>query len=59
MEEIRVTYASIEMGEGGAFTIIYIPDQRQILEAGRRYKIIIDGLTYGTSGKAKAKRRAR
>ncbi|MBA7638829.1 hypothetical protein ES703_46485 [subsurface metagenome] len=49
MKEIHVTFAGIEKAPNDQFSIIYIPDNRQILLPGRRYKIVIDGLSYDES----------
>ncbi len=52
-KEIRVRFAGIEKGPGGEFCIHYIPDETQVLKAGWRYKIVLEGLTYEQHGKAK------
>jgi len=50
MKDIEVTFAGVESKPyDGTFTIIYIPDQRQILEPGQKYRIRIKGLSFGTS----------
>ena len=49
MKEIHVTFAGIEKAPNGKFSIIYTPDERQILEPGRKYRIVLDGLTYDES----------
>ena len=49
MKEIHVTFAGIEKAPGGQFSIIYIPENRQILLPSKRYKIVIDGLSYNES----------
>lgn len=52
MKEIHVKFAGIEQTPDGKFSIVYIPDQRQVLMPGKKYHIIIDDLGYG-EGKAK------
>ncbi|GAH65262.1 unnamed protein product [marine sediment metagenome] len=49
MKEIHVTFAGVEKAPDGQFSIIYIPGNRQILLPGKRYKIVIDGLSYDES----------
>lgn len=51
MKEIHVKFSGIEKAPGDQFSIIYIPEQRQVLLPGQKYKIIIDGLSYEESGK--------
>lgn len=47
MKNIKVRFAGIDPKPyDGTFTIIYIPDQNQILKAGQRYSITIEGLSY-------------
>lgn len=50
-KEIRVRFAGVEKAENGEFSIMYIPDQTHFLKAGKRYQIILEGLTYEESGK--------
>ncbi|GAJ19761.1 unnamed protein product [marine sediment metagenome] len=49
MKEIHVTFAGVEKSPDGQFSIIYIPENRQILLPGRRYQIVLDGLSYDES----------
>ena len=49
MKEIHVTFAGVEKAPDGEFSIIYIPDTRQVLLPGQRYKIVLDGLSYEES----------
>lgn len=49
MKEIHVKFAGIEKAQDGKFSIIYIPNQRQVLMPGKKYHIIIDDLGYGKS----------
>lgn len=54
MKEIRVRFAGIEKApDSEELSIIYIPDNRQILEPGRRYRIIIEGLSFEKHGATK------
>ncbi len=46
MKEIRVRFAGIEKSKDGELSIIYIPDTRQVLMPGKKYQIIIEGLSY-------------
>ncbi|GAI94170.1 unnamed protein product [marine sediment metagenome] len=47
MKDIHVRFAGIEKApESEQLSIIYIPDNRQILLPGRRYRIIIEGLSF-------------
>lgn len=46
MKEIHVKFAGVEKAPDGQFSIIYIPDNRQLLLPGRKYKIVIEGLSY-------------
>ncbi len=47
MKDIHVRFANIEKApDSEQLSIIYIPDNRQILLPGRRYRIILNGLTY-------------
>ncbi|MBA7637522.1 hypothetical protein ES703_45167 [subsurface metagenome] len=57
MKEIHVKFAGVEKAPGGQFSILYIPDQRQVLYPGRRYRIVLDGLTYEESKPTEKKRR--
>jgi len=50
-KEIRVRFAGVEKAKGGEFSIIYIPDQTHFLKAGKRYRIVLEGLSYAESGK--------
>ena len=50
-KEIHVRFAGVEKAPDGQFSIIYIPGNRQILLPGRRYRIVIEGLTYEESRK--------
>ena len=50
MKDIHVQFAGVVKSQDGQFSIIYIPDQRQVLLPGIRYKIVLDGLTYAESG---------
>lgn len=49
MKEIHVKFAGVEKAPDGQFSIIYIPENRQILLPGQRYRIVLDGLTYDES----------
>ena len=50
MKDIHVKFAGLEpLPYDGSITIIYIPDQRQVLEPGRKYRIVIDGFTLAGS----------
>lgn len=44
--QITVRFAGVEKAPGGKFSIIYIPDQRQVLEPGKRYRITLEDLTF-------------
>lgn len=46
MKTIKVQFAGIEKSPDGKFSIIYIPDNRQVLLPGCRYKIEITDLTF-------------
>lgn len=46
MKDIHVKFAGIEKAPDGQFSIIYTPENRQILLPGQRYRIVLDGLTY-------------
>lgn len=50
---IRVRYAGMRKAPGGELEILYIPDQRQVLLPGQRYRIILEGLTYEKSNPRK------
>ncbi|GAI46078.1 unnamed protein product [marine sediment metagenome] len=45
MKQIKVRFEGIEVKDGN-MAITYIPDQTQILQAGKRYEIIIEGLSF-------------
>lgn len=45
MTQIKVRFEGIEVKDGN-MAIIYIPDQTQILQAGKRYEITIEGLSF-------------
>ena len=49
MKEIHVRFAGVEKAPDGQLSIIYIPENRQILLPGQRYKIVLDGLSYDES----------
>jgi len=49
MKDIHVKFAGVEKAPDGQFSVIYIPDQRQVLNPGQRYRIVLDGLTYEES----------
>ena len=49
MKEIHVRFAGVEKSPDGKFSIIYIPGTRQVLEPGKKYLIVLDGLTYDES----------
>ncbi|GAI81459.1 unnamed protein product [marine sediment metagenome] len=49
MKDIHVKFAGVEKASDGQFSIIYIPDQHQILNPGQEYRIVLDGLTYEES----------
>ncbi|GAJ05234.1 unnamed protein product [marine sediment metagenome] len=49
VERIHVKFAGVEKSPDGQFSIIYIPENRQILLPGQRYEIILDGLSYDES----------
>jgi len=49
VKEIHVRFAVIEKSPDGKFSIIYIPQTRQVLEPSRKYLIVLDGLTYDES----------
>jgi len=50
VKDIHVRFAGIEKApDSEQLSIIYIPDNRQILLPGKRYRIIIEGLTYNES----------
>lgn len=54
VKEIRVRFAGIEKApDSEELSIIYIPDTTQILQAGRRYRVIIEGLSFETHGATK------
>lgn len=42
MKEIKVKEVSFEVKESGGIEIMYVPDQRQTLEAGKLYKFVFD-----------------
>ena len=49
MKEIHVRFSGVEKAAGGQFSIIYTPANRQVLLPGRKYKIVLDGLSYEES----------
>lgn len=49
MKDIHVKFAGIEKAPDGQFSINYIPDQRQVLNRGQTYRIVLDGLSYDES----------
>lgn len=49
MKTITVRFAGIEKAPDGNLSIIYIPDQTQVLKAGQKYRIEIEGLSYEES----------
>ena len=49
MKEIHVRFAGVEKSPDGKFSIIYIPENRQVLEPGRKYLIVLDDLAYDES----------
>jgi len=53
MKKVKVNFAGIEKSKDGKLSIIYIPDQTQVLHAGQKYRIVIEGLTYEESGSVK------
>ena len=58
MKVIKVRFDGIEKSPDGKFSIIYTPDNTQVLRAGVKYRIEVEGLTYDQSGeKAKAGRK--
>lgn len=48
MKQIKVKFAGIVTDDpyDGALTILYTPDQRQVLMPGQKYEIVIEGLTF-------------
>lgn len=44
--DISVRFAGIEKAPGGKFSALYIPNQLHLLEPGKRYRIIIEDLTF-------------
>lgn len=44
MKDIKITEAKIEFHDGdiSEIEIIYIPDQTQVLEKGKRYRFVLD-----------------
>lgn len=46
VKDIHVQFAGIEKAPGEPLSIIYTSGQRQVLLAGRKYRIVIDGLGY-------------
>ena len=55
MKQIRVKFAGIEVNEpyDGTLKIIYIPEQRQILQPGKEYEIVIEGLGFAQKDTSK------
>jgi len=58
LPKIKVKFAGIDVSKpyNGALSIIYIPDQRQVLMPGQKYELVIEGLSFtekdtGKSGK--------
>ena len=49
MKEIHVKFAGIEKAPGGELSFIYIPGQPQVLHPGKKYRIILNGLSYEES----------
>ena len=49
MKDIHVAFAGVEKAPDGKFSIIYIPGNRQVLLPGRKYRIVIEGLSYEES----------
>jgi len=47
--DISVRFAGIEKAPDGKFSILYVPDQRQVLEPGKRYRITLKDLTFEES----------
>jgi len=45
MKQIKVRFEGVEVKDGN-MAIIYIPDHTQILQAGKRYEIVIEGLSF-------------
>ena len=48
MKQVKVRFEAIEVKDG-SLAIIYIPDQTQILQAGKRYEIVIERNGKGSS----------
>jgi len=47
VKDIHVRFAGVEKApDSEQLSIIYIPDNRQILLPGRRYRIVIEGLSF-------------
>ncbi len=48
VKRIKVQYAGIVTDQpyDGTLTILYIPDQRQVLMPGQKYEIVIEGLSF-------------
>ena len=55
MEEIHVKFAGVEKAPNEQLSIIYIPDTRQVMLPGQRYRIVIEGLSYEESNPRKKK----
>jgi len=53
MKVVKVNFAGIEKSKDGKLSIIYIPNQTQMLRAGQKYQIVIEGLTYEEWGRGK------
>lgn len=56
MKEIHVKFAGVEKTQDGQFSIVYIPNEQQVLQPGERYHIIIDDLGYAESKPEEAER---
>ena len=58
MQEIKVKFAGIEKSKDGQLSILYIPNQTQVLVAGKKYQIVIEGLSYEEWGSGKKRRKS-
>lgn len=51
LEEIHVQFITLERAPGGELSIVYVSKKQTVLEPGKRYRFVIDGITYAESGR--------